>query len=231
MDKSLPKVVILTAGMGSRLGDPNIPKPLTLLDNHKSILGYQIENIAPHISLNNIFLVVGFSKEKIMEQFPHFLFVYNPSFAKENTSKSLLRALNKIETDVLWINGDVVFHPSIIEKILSFDKTCMVVNVCEVGEEEVKYSTEAQGKILEVSKKVSKPEGEALGINFFKAKDVPKLQEALERCADTDYFEKAIEICIKEGTEVWSLPIHKELCTEVDFPEDLVKANQLLKSW
>lgn len=230
MGKSL-KVVILAAGMGSRLGDPTTPKPLTLLDNHKSILGYQIENIAPHIPLHNIFLVVGFSKEKIMEQFPSFLFVYNPSYAQENTSKSLLRAINKLEGDVVWINGDVVFHPSLIEKILSFDKTSMVVNVCEVGEEEVKYCSDAQGKIVEVSKKVSKPKGEALGINFFKAKDVPKLREALERCADSDYFEKAIEICIKEGMEVWALTIPKELCTEVDFPEDLVKANHLLKSW
>ncbi len=225
------KVVILAAGKGSRLGNVEVPKPLTLLDSKKSLLELQLFNLSSYISLDDIFIVVGFHKEMIMEKFPDSLFVFNPSFAKENTSKSLLRALKKINDDVLWINGDVVFHPSIVLDIIGFNQTCMVVNVGSVGEEEVKYRCDFQGIILEVSKNVSKPQGEALGINFIKAKDLPLLIQGLQQCDPTDYFERGVELAIEQGLIVWSLPIRTELCTEVDFPEDLTRANSLIKKW
>ena len=38
------KIVILAAGIGSRLGNP-LPKPLTLLKNGQSIMQQQIENL------------------------------------------------------------------------------------------------------------------------------------------------------------------------------------------
>lgn len=225
------KVIILAAGKGSRLGDPKLPKPLTLLADGKSVLAHQVENIARVTSLENILVVVGFRKELIMDAFPELLFVYNHQFESQNTSKSLLKALQKTNEDVLWLNGDVVFHPEVLTKVVSFGKTGMVVNVGEVGEEEVKYRTDKKGTLKEVSKKVLKPEGEALGINYFKAKDVPLFIKELEKCQPNDYFEKGIEGCISNGMQVWSIPIETNYCTEIDFPEDLDRANRFLRSW
>ncbi len=225
------KVVILAAGKGSRLGDPDLPKPLTELANGKSLLGLQLEHLSQSVSLDDVLVVVGFHKERIMDQFPDLLYVYNPDFAQENTSKSLLRALRKVQEDVLWLNGDVVFHPSVLKSVLSFKKTCMLVNRGPVAEEEVKYRCDPQGHIVEVSKQVAAPEGEALGINFFKSADLALLRAQLELCAPNDYFEKAIEFGIEEDLEVWPVVIDDALCTEVDFPEDLERANRLITSW
>ena len=110
------KVVILAAGKGSRLGEKNIPKPLTQLSNGMSILQYQLDQLLRHFSYDDIYIVVGHHKELIMEAFPDAGFVYSPRYANENTSKSLLRALNKINETVLWLNGDVVFHPAVLQK-------------------------------------------------------------------------------------------------------------------
>ena len=176
-------------------------------------------------------MVVGYRKELIMEKLPDLLYLYSPRYAEENTSKSLLRALRKIDEDLLWLNGDVVFHPSILEKLIALKQTCMVVNVGPVGEEEVKYRTDAQGAIVAVSKGVADAQGEALGINFFKRADLVALKEGLERCADLDYFEKGVEWALQQGIKVYSLPVDAGLCTEVDFPEDLDRANCMLKSW
>ena len=225
------KVIILAAGKGSRLGDPNLPKPLTALSTGQSILGLQLDQIAKSISLDNVIVVVGYHKEMIMEVFPDLLYAYNPNFANENTSKSLLRALNKIDEDLLWLNGDVVFHPSIIPEVIDFNHTCMVVNVGQVGEEEVKYRTDKHDKILEVSKQVNHPQGEALGINLLKTKDLPFLKRGLENCKPQDYFEKGIEMGIQEGLDIKCFPIDSSYCTEVDFPEDLGRANSLLNQW
>lgn len=225
------KVIILAAGKGSRLGQGDLPKPLTPLITGKSILEHQLENLRHYISLHAVIIVIGHHKEEILHRFPDLLYVYNPDYAVENTSKSLLRALKKCDDDVLWINGDVVFHPTVLKAILHNPRTSMVVNIGEVGEEEVKYRQNSQGIILEVSKSVIHPRGEALGINFISKEDRHKLLYELELCAPQDYFERGIEACIEKGMTVWSVPIGHNLCTEIDFPEDLKRANRMIESW
>lgn len=225
------KVVILAAGAGKRFRKLNQPKALTQLVNGKTILDSQLNYLSAYVSLHDVIVVVGYHKQKILEQFPDLLYVYNPSYATENTAKSLLRALHKIHEDVLWLNGDVVFHPKALEVLLARKNNCMLVNKTSVGDEEVKYRTDPKGKILEVSKQVKKPEGEALGINFFSSKDLQSLKNNLAACENNDYFEKAIEMCIQQGVNVWSVPIPTTQCSEIDFPEDLDKANEMIKKW
>lgn len=228
------KIVILAAGIGSRLNEEkesSLPKPLTDLQDGRSILQHQIDALATYFSLRDIIVVVGYEKGSIIDRFPSLSYVYNPSFKEENTSKSLLRALLEIDDDVLWLNGDVLFRSFVLDKILKKDQSCMLVNEGQVGEEEVKYRMDEHGQILEVSKSVSNPQGEALGINFFKQEDLELLKQQLKKCKPSDYFEKAIEEGIKQGLAVWAVPIGLSDCVEIDFPADLVRANQLLKSW
>ncbi|NNK83088.1 MAG: phosphocholine cytidylyltransferase family protein, partial [Flavobacteriaceae bacterium] len=47
------KIIILAAGIGSRLGNP-FPKPLTPLKNGKSIMQMQTENIASKYNIDDI---------------------------------------------------------------------------------------------------------------------------------------------------------------------------------
>ena len=227
------KIIILAAGIGSRLNaaDDHLPKSLTQLENGVSILQYQLDTLASVFSLEDVFIVVGYKKEVVLDRFPNFAYIFNPNFAEENTSKSLLRALNKVNEDVLWLNGDVLFHPSVLHKILETNLSVLVVNEAAVGEEEVKYRTDKHGLIVELSKQVNHPQGEALGINFFKQQDLSILKQELERCKPSDYFEKAIEEGIKKGLRVGNISIDLNECVEIDFPEDLIKANQILKSW
>lgn len=225
------KIVILAAGKGTRLGGGLEPKPLTPLCNGKSILQLQIDTLTKTFSLDDIVLVVGYQKEMIMDLFPEVLFVYNDHYSVENTSKSLLRAISKFNEDILWLNGDVVFHPSALEAIIASKTSAMLVNRGAVGEEEVKYRTNGKGRILEVSKETVSPEGEALGINLFKKKDLPVLREGLIECKAMDYFEKGIEYVIEHGGEVVAAVVGTDQCVEIDFPEDVQRANSMIQSW
>ena len=120
------EAIILAAGMGTRLGSL-IPKPLTSLVDEKTILDYQIEKLLKMPQVNNIYIVVGYKKEIIMEKFPDFLFVYNSAYARTNTAKSLLSALNKIDSDVIWMNGDVFFDKKILDLLIdSKESACLV---------------------------------------------------------------------------------------------------------
>jgi L-glutamine-phosphate cytidylyltransferase len=226
------KIVILAAGIGSRLGNP-FPKPLTPLKNGQTIMERQIENLKSRFNQNDIAIVVGFKKDLIMEAFPNQLFIYNPVFDQTNTSKSLLRALIKFRNEpVLWLNGDVVFEVNLIDKLLPFIEngtSFVAVNNSEVGEEEVKYSVDSDGFIKEISKSVSPAVGEAVGINFISSQDIPLLISHLEKCGDNDYFERGIETAIQnENLKILPLDISEFNCLEVDFLEDLNRANKIM---
>jgi len=225
------KIVILAAGIGSRLGNP-LPKPLTMLKSGKTIMQQQLENLTKHFDIDNINIVVGFKKELIMENFPDITFIYNQNYDQTNTSKSLLKALKKNHSDsVLWLNGDVVFDSEIIKFItpsILANKSFVCVNNSKVGEEEVKYTVDESGSIKELSKKVVNAAGEAVGINFISSKDINTFIVRLEECKDNDYFERGLELAIeKDGMKVQAIDISKFRCMEIDFKEDLDNANKI----
>jgi CDP-glycerol glycerophosphotransferase len=229
------QVVILAAGMGTRLGRDH-PKPLTPLQDGRSILQRQLDGLRSVLGADvPITAVVGFRSEMIMQAAPDLTFAYNPDFASTNTSKSLLRALRTSrEGGVLWLNGDVVFDPAVIELALprlQADQSFVCVDTSTVADEEVKYTLDEDGFIDELSKTVVGGLGEAVGINYVSAADKAILVEHLAACADTDYFERAMETAIQQaGVRFRPLDISRFSAVEVDFEDDLARANTWLSS-
>lgn len=225
------KIIILAAGIGSRLGN-TLPKPLTTLKNGKSIMQMMIENLSFKFNIDDINVVVGYKKNLIMESFPSLSYIYNPFFDSTNTSKSLLMALKKNNnSDILWLNGDVIFDLrilDIIEKKIQDGFSFISVNTNGVAEEEVKYTVK-NGFVNELSKSVKNGLGEAVGINYINHNDIKKFVNRLEECDNNDYFEKGLELAIiKDNLKLKILDISRYYCMEIDFIEDLKSANKLV---
>lgn len=224
-------IVILAAGVGSRLGRPH-PKPLTPLNDGESILHRALRHLTSRFSRHSIHLVVGFKKEMIMEAAPDVGFIYNQDYGDTNTSKSLLKALTITGPGgVLWLNGDVVFDDAVLDDLLphiAMDRSFVCVNTESVAEEEVKYTLDSDGYIAELSKTVASGAlGEAVGINFISSGDRALLAKRLDECDAQDYFERGLELAIaKDGMKVEALDISRHPVIEVDFAEDLARANE-----
>lgn len=219
------KCVILMAGIGSRLGNP-FPKCLTPLADERTILDHQLANLNRYTG--SVIAVVGFKKDLVMERHPELVFVYNNRYDQTNTAKSLLCAVEHIDDeDVLWLNGDVVFDGRVIAKLVRRRSSCMAVNTSKVGEEEIKYRTLKGGRIVEVSKQVKNAEGEAVGINLIKARDLELFKKCLRAAGDRDYFERALELAIGRGLRLYPVDISRFRCLEVDFVDDLRRAQAL----
>jgi choline kinase len=225
-----PQVVILAAGMGSRLGR-SLPKPLTELSDGRTIMQQQFDNI--HAAFGpkaKITIVVGYKLEHIVEAFPDASFVYNEEYDQTNTSKSLMRALKSSGNGgVLWMNGDVVFDPRVLVRAVSTidrDQSFVTVNTSKVSDEEVKYTTGAEGYIEQLSKTVKGGLGEAVGINYVSSRDKAALLHHLQRVDDQDYFERGLELAIEnDGMLVEPVDISDLYAVEIDFAEDLERAN------
>lgn len=228
------QVVILAAGMGTRLGKP-WPKPLTQLSDGRSIMQQQMENVQTVFGDKaRVTVVVGFKLEMIMEAHPTASFVYNEIYDQTNTSKSLLRALRASqESGVLWLNGDVVFDHKVLERVadrIAADKSFVCVNTSATADEEVKYTVDAQGYIKELSKTVMGALGEAVGINFISSREKADVITQLDACGEQDYFERGLELAIeKHGLQMEPIDISDLFAVEVDFQDDLDRANKGLK--
>ena len=225
------QVVILAAGMGTRLGKP-WPKPLTPLVDGRSIMAQQLENVEKVFGQEaRVAIVVGFKMEMIMEAHPDVSFIYNEVYDQTNTSKSLLKALRvSQESGVLWLNGDVVFDAEVLVRIrerMLNEKSFVCVNTSATAEEEVKYTVDKKGYIKALSKQVQGALGEAVGINFISKHDKPAVITYLDQCSDNDYFERGLELAIeKTGIEIEPVDISDLFAVEVDFQADLDRANQ-----
>lgn len=225
------KIIILAAGIGSRLGNP-FPKPLTPLKDGESIMAKQLKNISKYFDINDVTTVVGFKKNLIMERFPEVNYVYNPFFDRTNTSKSLLQALKKQKGNgVLWFNGDVVFDEKLLTLLVNDiknDVSFISVNTQSVADEEVKYTLKDE-YVFELSKEVKNGLGEAVGINYISSKDLDLFIAHLEKCDANDYFERGLETAIaQDNLKVKVIDISKYNCIEVDFKEDLKNANNIV---
>jgi choline kinase len=226
-----PQVTILAAGMGTRLGRP-FPKPLTPLNDGRTIMQQQLDNISEAFGADtHVQIVVGFKLDLILEAAPEAVFVYNERYDQTNTCKSLMKALrSSAEGPVVWMNGDVVFEPAILKRLqtnIDAGQTAIAVNTAAVSDEEVKYTVDAKGLVKELSKTVVGGLGESVGINVIAAKDKAALIKRLEECDDQDYFERGIELSIeKDGLEVLPIDISDLFAVEVDFEADLERANQ-----
>lgn len=225
------QVVILAAGMGTRLGKP-WPKPLTPLVDGRSIMAQQLENVEKVFGQEaRVTIVVGFKMEMIMEAHPNAAFIYNEVYDQTNTSKSLLKALRASqESGVLWLNGDVVFDPRVLERVQSRmreEKSFVCVNTSATSDEEIKYTVDSNGNINSLSKQVVNALGEAVGINFIGKGEKAAVIKHLEECADNDYFERGLELAIeKAGIKLEPVDISDLFAVEVDFQADLERANK-----
>ena len=225
------QVTVLAAGMGTRLGSP-FPKPLTPLSDGRTILQQQIDNIqavyGPDVLIQ---IVVGFKLDLILEAAPNCSFVYNEHYDQTNTSKSLLKALRaSADGPLVWMNGDIVFDAEVLRRLqpfIDYDQSAIAVNSAKVSEEEVKYTVDSKGMVAQLGKNVVDGLGESIGINVVAAKDKQLLIKQLEACEDNDYFERGIELGIeKDGLEVFPVDISDLFAIEIDFREDLDRANQ-----
>jgi choline kinase len=222
------KAIILAAGLGSRLG-LQIPKALVRIDDENTILDLQLRALRYFVRPEDIFIVVGYRKELIIDQYPGLTFVFNERFAHTNTSKSLLKALRRTRgEDTVWLNGDVYLSPEVLARVAETPASSVAVNTSRVADEEVKYVVNSRGVIAQISKSVQNALGESVGVNKVVSNDWAQLVHGLSRCKDTDYFEAGMEMSL-DRIDFLPVDISDLSCIEVDFPDDLQRARSLAR--
>jgi choline kinase len=237
------KSVNLVAGVSRRLYPLTEFRPKCLLEvGGRTILDHQLQAVRA-AGIREVCLVVGYRREQIREhvehRYPELEFTYriNHHFFETNTAYSLWLAGEEfLDRDFVYLNGDVLFEPRLLERVVESPATAaLAVEAKPCGEEEVKVIVDADGRIGAIGKELEPARclGEFIGVARFAAPITAYFYQALDRLAHTgrrnDYFEAALHDMASEHAlsvvDVTDLP-----CIEIDFPEDYEKARKAVLS-
>jgi choline kinase len=232
--------VILCAGRGGRLRPRTDDRPKCLLRvGGREILGRCLDSLN-RCGIRKSVLVTGYKAEMI-ESFVRaggwtgVRFVANPDFATTNTAVSLRLALRDVISDVILINGDVLFDAGLLADLIASPEANGVVIDREIAlnTEEVKVVSR-NGRVLRIGKDLDPAvcAGEAIGIYKIGRETVPDLVRAYEelegRGERGHYFEKGFEMVCGDGRgRTFGLTgTDGRPWVEIDTPEDFAHAER-----
>ncbi len=234
------KAIILAAGMASRLRPLTLHTPKSLLTiDGKSLLQRSMDALIQN-GIKDFVIVTGYLHEKIeafvKEQYADTIsvkFIYNNVYDSTNNIYSLWLARPEAEgEDFLLLDSDLLYDPQIITEVMA-NKAANVLTLIkhDLGEEEMKVVTDADGVIKEISKNCNPSDaaGESLGIEkigkeysaaLYKELEVMMNKEHLEN----KFYELAFERLIPQGHTYNVLDVSHLFSCELDTVEDFENA-------
>ena len=110
------KAIIMAAGVGRRLHALNMNKPKCLITVGSTTLIRRSVDLLVSKGISDITVIVGFKSDLIRNELKNDVTYFeNPDFQTTNSIKSLWYARHLLENDVLLLNGDLYYEPSILD--------------------------------------------------------------------------------------------------------------------
>ena len=234
------KAIILAAGMASRLRPLTLTTPKSLLKvGVRSLLQRSMDALIAN-GVREFCIVTGYLHEMIedfvQKQYADSIkvtFVYNKVYETTNNIYSLWLARPFAEgEEVLLLDSDLLYDPQIITHVLATDAPNVLTLIRhELGEEEMKVVTDAQGSIREISKTCNPADaaGESLGIEKMGREYTRALYRELEPMMNREhlgnvFYERAFERLIPQGHTYQVLDVTELFSCELDTIEDFENA-------
>ena len=231
------KALILNAGLGSRMGDitKDKPKCMTKIYNDETILKRQLRLLNKY-NVKDIIMTTGYKEDILVSYIKNdinditkdmnIVFSYNEKYDITNYIYSIYLARNDLNDDILLMHGDLVFDEEVLKKILSVNKTSMVISTTkEIPEKDFK-AVVINGKVVKV------------GVDYFNNAYYAEAMYYLKKDDFYIWLNKIIEFCENGNTKVYAenafnelngkinmypLDIKDLLCGEIDNKDDLEK--------
>lgn len=233
------KAIILAAGVGNRLKPitDEIPKSLIKIGG-RTVLERMLDSLAA-AGVADVSIVIGHLKEMITKTVGdkyngvNVTYIVNTEY-KLGSVVSLWAAREVFSgDDILLMDADVVFEDEILKRLIgSRHKNCFLMdkNFNDSGEE-MKIAV-SNKKVVQIARRITREhdeEGEGVGFIKTSSADRKELLEALGQVlalSPSSDYEKALDNFVGRvhaGCE----DITGLRWTEIDFPEDIKKAESL----
>ena len=238
------KAIILCAGQGRRLlpYTESSPKCLLPLAN-KHFIEWQIDALNS-IGINDVIAVVGYAAQRIelllkKKYQDKISFVYNPFYEIADNLASCWMAKEHFYDDFLILNGDTLFEPNVISTLLSKDEfpiTLATDHKDNYDDDDMKVITQGS-QLISVGKKLplDKVNGESIGMMHFNPQGATLFRQTIEALMyQPESLQKwylSIIDQLASDDHVGTCSVHGLEWTEVDFVQDLGRAQDLAEKW
>ncbi len=238
------KAVMLAAGSGTRLSshDASHPPKALLRFGGRSLLERHIKILKAQ-GISELVLVIGYRKDALLSEIErlgagaYVTPIHNPFF-REGAVVSMWTAREHFrgEDDLLFMDADVLYHPSLIERLVASDsENCFLMDRnLEPGEEPVKLCIR-EGRVAEFAKQVSGEfdvMGEWPGFLRLSPGIAAEIADTCQRFldenrADESYEPAVREVLLSHPPETFGYEdITGAPWIEIDFLEDVIRAEE-----
>lgn len=231
--KDKPKVIILAAGVGTRLAPltDRVPKCLVPVAG-KPILEHQIEAFR-RWGLDEIFVVAGYRCDQVKSALNGCgRVVVNSEYRSTNNMYSMSLAAPYVDGSCFLVNGDVVFDSSIVDGMLETSFPDLIaVDKGRYIAESMKV-TVAGGRITGISKQISPDQTHGCSIDLyrFSASTMKSLFEVIAGYLTRGERNRWTEVAINDllhKCELRPFDIGGKPWSEIDNHDDLREAETI----
>lgn len=234
------KALILNSGLGKRMGvlTSEHPKCMTEIDGNETILSRQLKLLVD-AGVEEVVMTTG-SFDGVLVNYCNSLelpikytFVKNEKYAETNYIYSIYCAREELkDSDIILMHGDLVFESAVLDKVMGSANSCMTVSsTAELPEKDFKAVIK-DGRIS------------AVGIEFFNDAMAAQPLYRLNKEQWNVWLENIVKFCeagnvscyaenafndVSAQCEIYPLDVEKQLCCEVDTPEDLAVVSNKIK--
>ena len=243
---ALPKVIILAAGVGSRIRPLTDDCPKCLLKVAAvPILERMIVNCQA-CGLTEFVIVLGYLEDKVrkflQDRFPRLkvTFVVNERYETTNTGYSLMLAKDAIRGGgFVKLDADVVFDQKVLRSLIAnkAENALCIDYIIKLDAEEVKVVVDADQRVRRASKTVNPKDatGESIGIDKIGQAAAAQLFVSLEtmmrqEAHHQDYYEAAYERLMADDVAFHVVDITGLDWVEIDTHYDFEAANEMFAS-
>lgn len=236
------KAIILSAGQGKRLLPLTENKPKALLPvAGKTIIEWQIDTLLD-AGIPDIVTVTGFRADLVDElissrysQYPAIQTRYNPFHHLSDNLVSCWVARDSMDSDFLLINGDTLFEPALLGRVLEPAQAPITVTVDtknSYDDDDMKVTTEGT-RLTRISKIINgdRIDAESIGLLAFRGSGPGLFRDAMDltlkdKAALKLWYLSVIDKLADTGV-VGICPISGYQWCEIDFMGDLERASGL----
>jgi choline kinase len=244
------QAIILSAGQGSRLGQLTHDRPKCLIEfAGRTLLDRQLDTLAA-VGIERATVVTGFRDDQIEAALerrrqagegPEVRTIFNPFYKVADNTGSLYMAREAFDADTLVWNGDTMVSVALMQKVVGNDRPGICVTIDRKAEgydaDDMKVVEEG-GRLRAIGKRLEDSDGvnaESIGLLAFRgdgpARFRAAIEEAMRSPEGTQIWYLRVIHHLAQSSEVWTLSIEGEQWGEVDFPEDVAAAEQLVAGW
>ncbi|NFH90633.1 phosphocholine cytidylyltransferase family protein [Clostridium botulinum] len=230
-------IIILAAGIGSRLNPltQNTPKSLLRVEKSQTVLERTIKIINKNCKCN-IIVISGYMNHKISELqlSDNCNVVFNPFFRITNSISSLWFAKEYMNEETVVINADVIITDKLFQKILETDNYATTFYDSSIGDNADYKVSVANDKVIVMSKELKEYDGEYIGITKFsklasiEVKD--KIDSMVKNEVLNEWYETAlVDMIFNDDFQLSSCDVSDYEWAEIDSINDLIKAKKIIE--